>query len=226
MNPIQQNALQAAINAYAKGHFKAAFDAFDVLAVEGDADAQAWLASLYQNGEGVNSDLPHAAVWYEKAAQQGHTQAQTNLGAMLMSRGTPEEEAQGAHWIRVAAEHGDPFAQANLASLFAKGRAMAQDDAAATQWYRRAAEQGHYPSQARLGFCYATGRGVERDRVQAFAWLSLAAQHGVGTALNALENVLKDMSVEEKRAGTSMFDAWRSRTAAGNSPARLVPLPE
>lgn len=60
--------------------------------------------------------------------------------------------------------------------------------------------------------------------MQAFAWLSLAAQHGVGTALNALENVLSDMSAEEKRAGASLFEQWRSRTASGTSPARLMPL--
>jgi len=49
--------------------------------------------------------------------------------------------------------------------------------------------------------------------VQAFVWLSLAAQHGVGNALNALEKVLGDMSAEEKRAGSSLFEQWRSRAS-------------
>jgi uncharacterized protein len=226
MNPVKEGSLADAVTHYTKGRFNEAFVLFEDLAHAGDQHAQAWIAALYANGEGVPADLPRAIEWYKRAAIQGHTQAQTNLGAMMLSAHEAlQNEVEGVRWITIAAENGDPFAQANLAGLYTKGRGVAQDDAAAASWYRRAAEQGHYPSQARLGFSYATGRGVERDRVQAFAWLSLAAQHGVGTALNALENVLTDMSVEEKRAGATLFDQWRSRTASGASPARLMPLP-
>jgi TPR repeat protein len=72
---------------------------------------------------------------------------------------------------------------------------------------------------------YAHGQGVEKDRVQAFLWLSLAAQHGIGTALNALDDVVKHMSSEEKAEAMRLFDEWRGRTASNVGPGRIEPLP-
>ena len=97
--------------------------------------------------------------------------------------------------------------------------------AKAAEWYRKAAECGHYPSQARLGQMYVTGHGVERDRVQAYLWLSLAAQHGIGSALNALDGIVKHMSSEEKSQALDLFDMWRGKTAASVGPSRIEPLP-
>ena len=101
------------------------------------------------------------------------------------------------------ADYGDPMACYNLATLYAKGDGVSEDKAAAAELYRQAAEAGHYPSQARLGYFYASGIGVEKNRAEAFKWLSLAARHGVGTALNALEEIVREMSAEEKGAGVS-----------------------
>lgn len=132
MNAVMQSGLDEAVTLYAKGRFDDAFRSLETLAEAGDSNAQAWLAALYANGEGVEADLRLAFEWYEKAARQGHTQAQTNLGALMLSaHETLHNEADGVRWIAIAAENGDPFAQANLANLFAKGRGMRQDDAAA-----------------------------------------------------------------------------------------------
>lgn len=35
---------------------------------------------MYQNGEGVNQSYTEAFKWFTKAANQGHAQAQFNLG--------------------------------------------------------------------------------------------------------------------------------------------------
>ena len=72
---------------------------------------------------------------------------------------------------------------------------------------------------------YACGQGVPKDRVQAYLWLTLAAQHGIGTALNALDGVVRAMSVEEKQEGMQLVDRWRGKTAAFAGPATLVPTP-
>lgn len=218
--------VDAAVAAYREGQFADAHARFSVLARAGDPEAQAWIGSLHANGEGVPTDLEAAFAWYLRAAEQDHVPAQTNVGAMLvMGQGTAADPVAGLHWLTRAAQAGDAMAQSNLATLYFKGDRVPHDEAAAAHWYRRAAEQGHYPSQARLGFMYANGLGVEKDRAQAFAWLSLAAQHGVGTALNALEGIVGQMSVEEKHRGAAQFDQWRTRTAAVSSPARLVPVP-
>ena len=68
-------------------------------------------------------------------------------------------------------------------------------------------------------------KGVEKDRVQAFLWLSLAAQHGIGSALNALDGIVKHMSSEEKSEALNLFDLWRGKTAGSVGPSRIEPLP-
>ena len=46
---------------------------------QGDVDAQFNLGNMYYNGEGVKQDITLAVQWFEKAAEQGHTQAQESL---------------------------------------------------------------------------------------------------------------------------------------------------
>jgi TPR repeat protein len=122
-----------------------------------------------------------------------------------------------------AAEQSEAKAQFDLASLYAKGRGMAEDHEAAAMWYERSASNGYYPAQARLGYLYANGIGVKKSRVQAFLWLSLAAQHGVGSALKALEEVGRQMSVEEKAQGGQLLDHWRRKLGRSGA-MRLNPV--
>lgn len=45
-------------------------------------DAQFHLALMYKNGEGGSRDYSAALFWFEKAARQGDSKAQLNLGLM------------------------------------------------------------------------------------------------------------------------------------------------
>ncbi|MGL5659829.1 MAG: hypothetical protein ACRDCX_00995, partial [Aeromonas sp.] len=46
--------------------------------------------------------------WYQQAAQQGHTSAQSILGAMyVMGKGVPQSYLQAYAWGSVAAANGD-----------------------------------------------------------------------------------------------------------------------
>ena len=201
-----------AIAAYTRGDYGAALFVFQRRAEAGDAEAQAWIGAFYANGTGVVPSLPTAFAWYMRAAEQGHIQAATNVGAMLaMGQGIAQDRLAGLGWLERAAAAGDAMARYNLATLYAKGDGVPQDSGRAVELYRQAAETGHYPSQARLGHLYAVGVGVDKDRVSAFAWLSLAAQHGIGTALNALEALIEQMSAEEKAKGSAMIQNWRLR---------------
>jgi TPR repeat protein len=204
--PSSEDHLRAAVVAFGRGDYATSLPVFQHHADDGDRDAQAWLGSFYANGTGVVPSLATAYDWYLKAAEQGHIQA-------------------GVMWLEKAAEAGDAMARYTLATLYAKGGEVPQDNARAAELYRLAAESGHYPSQARLGHLYANGIGVAKDRVSAFAWFSLAAQHGIGTALNALEALIAQMSAEEKGKGLAMAQMWRGRTVAASGPATINPLP-
>ena len=207
---------------YSKGDVKGALEVWRSLAEAGDTQAQAWLGSLYANGEGVTLDDREAFAWYLRSAEGGNAQAQANVGAFYaMAKGVEKNEAEAVRWFQKAAVQGDANAQFNLAVLYTKGQGVAEDKAKAAALYRQAAERGHYPSQARLGHAFANGIGVERNRVQAFLWLSLAAQHGIGTALQELDALVKLMSIEEKQAALGQFNALRAQTKDAVGPTRL-----
>lgn len=51
-----------------------------VLAEQGDAEAQFKLGNRYKQGKGVGKNFRQAVEWLTKAAEQGHSGAQNNLG--------------------------------------------------------------------------------------------------------------------------------------------------
>ena len=57
------------------------FEKMKARAEKGDAEAQFFLGSVYQTGNGVPKDEVEAVKWYRKAADQGNASAQANLGA-------------------------------------------------------------------------------------------------------------------------------------------------
>ena len=74
-----------ALSAYSRGDYETAMRLFRPLAEQGNADAQANLGFMYQNGQGVPQDDKRAIAWYRKAADQGNDYGQTTLGFMYES---------------------------------------------------------------------------------------------------------------------------------------------
>jgi cell division septation protein DedD len=113
------------VEAWQAGNYSAAVNEWRPLADKGDADAQFNLGQAYKLGRGVPSpDLRIAQSWYEKAAQQGHAQAQANLGLILFQNG---ERQRAIPWIRKAAEAGDPRAQYVLGTALFNGDLIGKD---------------------------------------------------------------------------------------------------
>lgn len=131
--------VKAGVDAWQAGNFDAAVREWRPLADQGDADAQFNLGQAYKLGRGVPSDLRLAQSWYEKAAQQGHEQAQANLGLILFQNG---DRAGAMPWIRKAADHGDPRAQYVLGTALFNGDLVTKDWPRAYALMTRAAAQG------------------------------------------------------------------------------------
>jgi TPR repeat protein len=73
---------------------------------------------MYANGEGVNKDKVKTFQWYRKAAEQGYTNAQFNLGWMYeKGDGVSQAKEQAIYWYKKAAEQGDTDAQNRLTYL-------------------------------------------------------------------------------------------------------------
>src|SRR3954469_1688799 len=100
--------VRSGIEAWQAGNYAVAIGNWRPLADRGDADAQYNIAQAYFLGRGVPQNSNLAEQWYERAARQGHEEAQANYGLLLFQKGRRREAMP---WIEQAANRGDPRAQ-------------------------------------------------------------------------------------------------------------------
>jgi cell division septation protein DedD len=131
--------VKAGVDKWMAGNFTGAVAEWRPLADKGDADAQYNLGQAYKLGRGVPIDLALAKSWYEKAAQQGHEQAQINVGLLLYNGG---RRSEALPWVRKAVELDDPRAQYILGIELFNGEIVTKDWPRAYGLMMRAADQG------------------------------------------------------------------------------------
>ncbi len=152
------------------------------------------LANRYQMGwDALNSgELDTALSIWTVLAEEGHAEAQFNLGVFYSDEGAvPKDVEKALKWIRLSANQGHAPAQFTLGVMYHLGNGVPQDDKIAFGWYKLAAEQGDATSQSVLGDIYRDGRGVAKDLDKALKWTKLAADQGLERAIEALTLLAK-----------------------------------
>jgi TPR repeat protein len=198
----------------------AALDDLRARAFSGNAEAQFWLATLYDPtmpAVHFSKDATIAADWYEKSAALSYDWAENNLGSIYESgRGRPKDEAQAAIWYRKAADQGNSLAQLNLGGLYEFGRGVSKDLPEAAKWYRKAADAGLAGGEYDLGRFYENGLGgVPQDKTEAARWYEKAADQNNAIAQNELGRLYsagEGVAVDQDKA----FVLIRRSGAAGN----------
>jgi len=161
---------------------------------------------LYDKGEAAfaRKDLVEAAGWYQKAAEQGHVKAQTDLAwCYRHGQGVPRDKAKVIEWYLKAAEQGYAEAQYGMGNCYVSGIGVPVDDFKAAEWYGKAADQGLAKAQSILGTFYYMGgyqgKGFPQDYAKAFELYKKAADQGyfnaqqmLGTMYNEGKGVPKD----------------------------------
>jgi hypothetical protein len=105
----------------------------------GSAEAQNALGEMWENGRGVPQDFGEAMAWYRKAAEQGHADAQKNLGSMYYSD-KYLNFVEAVVWYRKAAEQGHVEAQYMLGATYGLGKeGVPRDYIEAYKWFSLAA---------------------------------------------------------------------------------------
>lgn len=106
-------------------------------ALQGQCNAQAAMASLYEKGLGVPKKLREEIKWRRLAAEQGISHAQYMMGRYHEEgRGVPQNNAEAVKWYRAATKHerlpeGDALIA--LSTCYASGKGVPVD-------YRKALE--------------------------------------------------------------------------------------
>lgn len=133
----------AALQALSVGQAAQAVATLREAAEAGYAPAQYRLAKLYENGDGVPTDLALARQWAERAAAGGDRRAMHDLGVYYArGEGAPRDDAAAFRWFRQAAEYGVVDSQYNLAVLHEEGRGVSADGGEALFWFLVAGRAG------------------------------------------------------------------------------------
>jgi len=113
------------VAAYKNGHFDIALEEWRPLAVQGYANAQWALASMYQYGDGVTQNYETAFKWYRLAAEQGNAIAQHSLGEMYrQGQGVTQDRIRALMWFNVYASK-LPELDASSRDIFEKNLSVA-----------------------------------------------------------------------------------------------------
>lgn len=145
--PVTAQSVRAGIEAWQGGDYPKAVGIWRPLAEGGDADAQFNLGQAYRLGRGVQISLATAKTWFERAADQGHVDAQTTLGLLLFQNG---EQSDGLKWLGKAAEKGEARAMLIYGTALVNGDTVTQDPVTGYAYVSRAAAQGLAPARETL----------------------------------------------------------------------------
>lgn len=104
----------------------------------GSKHAQRALGVAYATGDWTGpQDLTEAIRWYRRAAEQGESTSQYDLGFMLLlGEGEPRNVSEGLQWLERAAEAGETSAMKLMADCYENGWCEVPKDAEkAAHWH-------------------------------------------------------------------------------------------
>ena len=135
----------------------------------------------YEKGmEALKSkDYSSAYDYFRKAAEQGHADAQNQVGEFYYEGNQVSQNAETAfQWYYAAALNGSIKGAGNLGYCFATGTGTVQNYQKAVEWLTKAAEGGDADAMVKLGVRYLNGQGVAKDERKAYQWMITAIEHG------------------------------------------------
>jgi TPR repeat protein len=167
------------------GEFQAAFSVMAELAEGGDPDAQYEIATMLNNGSGVEKNAETAVEWYRRAADQGHAEAQYQLGNMhLTGEGVFKDDVWAISWHRKAAEQGHKQAQADLTEIYNDNGLTPPDWSKPTRKVPDNVAVDTPSSWEEIG-----ANAVPTEREDQIAALEKARQHGIDVEYQAEESL-------------------------------------
>ncbi|MGH9552972.1 MAG: SAF domain-containing protein, partial [Terriglobales bacterium] len=159
---------------------------------QGNPDAQIELAGFYEFGDTVPLDLPVAAEWFRKAANQGNAYAQNSLANYYFQGlgGVKQSLPDAAVLYQKAADQNDQNALWTLSILNIRGFLDKPDGAAGLKLLQRSAAEGSMRAAEDLGDCWRSGVywGLDADKAQ--QWYEKAAAEGDAEAMFDLGDTL------------------------------------
>ncbi|HEX8333711.1 MAG TPA: tetratricopeptide repeat protein [Segetibacter sp.] len=171
---------------------------------------------MYDNGRGVNKDSSQSLLWYAKAAEAGHADAQNNLGIKYRKgRWIKRDYDKALQLFKRSANAGNAYGMFNLGVMYEFGKGVKQDYKNALEWYQKSVAVKPVTSTAyRIGVLYEEGKGVQQDFTEAIKWYQTNAKEPY--SMHRLGNMYeqgKGVSVDKTKAVE-----WYQKAIEANSP--------
>ena len=166
--------------------------------LKGEANYQTGLK--YLHGKGVKVDYTNAYEYFQRAGNEGHITALTELGNMRCSgQGTTKDYEKALNFFDRAYKQGEigvllgefnpnscSEAQRMIGFLSEQGYGTAKSYVNGIKWYRKSADRGNAYAQYTLGSIYENGRtgnppaveGVPVNYNEALKWYLKAGEQG------------------------------------------------
>lgn len=176
-----------AVTLYEKKHYEKAFKLFEESAQMGLGEAMTRLASMYEHGHGIACDIDTAIYWYTKATEQGVSDAEDALIALIVRKHSA---------IAMDAYHRKEFETALV-------------------HFQEAAKYGNPVSLYNCGIFYETGLGCKQSKTKAAVFYETAAKFGYQAAVERLEACLRDLRGAEDAAQETVFRQAESEQTPG-----------
>lgn len=173
--------VKAGVDAWSRGDYARAVAEWRGPALAGDADAQFNMGQAYKLGRGVPADLAQAEGWYQKAAAQGHAQAQDNYGLALFGDG---RKADALPWLEKSVARDEKRAELVLGNMLFNGDAVPRDYVRAYALVSRSSQQGL--PQASQTLAQMDGYIEPDQRQQGIALAARIADQGRSAQIAAL----------------------------------------
>ena len=132
------------ISAYEKAQdYSKAKEWWEKAAEQGNADAMAALATLYESGKGVPQDNDKASEWLKKASDAGKGQSSIQLANAYQKGelGLTKDDKKAFTYMEKAAFQGEEAAYLELSNMYLEGRGVAKNQKKARLWMEKETEQ-------------------------------------------------------------------------------------
>lgn len=218
--PLSAQSVKTGIDAWQKADYAGAVAIWRPLAQKGDADAQFNLGQAYRLGRGVPTNLAAAKTWFERAAAQGHVDAEATLGLLLFENG---DQAEALKWLKQAADRDEPRAQLVYGTALVNGDSVTQDPALGYAYVSRAAAQGLAPAKETLEQLDKLLSAADRKRGSAMA--REIASHAFAANTPPAKTVARSKPPKSVQAATSKPAAPRA-VPPKQAVATAAPVPK
>ncbi|MCE7577799.1 SEL1-like repeat protein [Aliivibrio fischeri] len=142
--------------------YERVFDLLSKSSEQGNAKAKSWLAIMYHDGLGVESNKEQYFKLLKESAKQGDIGAQIDLAEHYKKGdGIRKNLKSSFKWYLVAAKQGDAEAQYEVSNCYEFGYGVDADESEKIKWLYSAAELGHIDAMFDAGL---TMLNIDKDK--------------------------------------------------------------